>query len=87
MREQVADQAKAFLGGVRRGRQTQVHQGERWGRRQLAQQSDRRLARIDGQHVVIRAEREGEGVGNERVVVDDEQRRPRRALIAHGYTS
>ena len=73
--EKIADQAEAFVGRVRRGRQAQVHERKARRARELAQQLHRLLARVDREHLVIGAERESERVGDQRVVVDHEKRR------------
>jgi hypothetical protein len=99
MREQVADQAQTLLGGVRRGRQPEVDQREAGRLRELAHELDRPRPRIDREHLVVAAQSEGQRVGNERVVVDHQERRfpPERTgcrvsrligdLIGHEYTS
>jgi hypothetical protein len=99
MREQVGDQLEAFVGTMRRGRQAEVDQRELGGARQLAQQVDRLLAGVAGENLEIRAEGELERVGDERVIVHDQQgrlrpaagrrRRLRRGLRVgrHGCTS
>ena len=52
------------------------------GGRELAHQLDRPAARLDREHVVVRAQGEGERIGDERVVVDDEELRLRRRRLA-----
>ena len=73
MREQVGDQLKALVRRVRRGRQAQVHQRElrRFG--QLAQQVDCVQPRFAGQHLELGAERKRQRIGDQRIVIDDEQ--------------
>jgi hypothetical protein len=74
VREQVGDQLEALVGRMRRRRQAEVDQRERRRRGQLAQQLDRVRARVAGVDLVVGAEREGERVGDQRVVIDDQQR-------------
>jgi hypothetical protein len=91
MREQVGDELEALVGTVRHRRQAEVDQRELGRLGQLAQQLDGVLARVAGKHLEVRAKREGEGLRDERVVVDDQQRRLRlgRGLRQrrHGYIS
>jgi hypothetical protein len=78
MGEEIGDQAKALLRRVRRRRKAEVDERQPGHRRELAHQLDRAAARLDRQHFVVRAQGEGERVGDERVVVDDEKLRLRR---------
>jgi hypothetical protein len=73
--EEIGDQAEPLFRRVRRRRQAEVDQRERRHRRKLAHQLDRPVARLDREHFVVRAQGEGERVGDERVVVDDEELR------------
>src|SRR5204862_7030841 len=75
--EQVGDQLEALVGAVRRGRQAEVDQRKRGRGGQLAQQRDRGGARLAGLHLEILAERESERRGDERIIVDYQQRGPR----------
>jgi hypothetical protein len=75
MREQVRDQAKALVGRVRRRRQAEVHQRELRRLGQLAQQFHRVRARFADQHLEVGTQRERQRIGDQRVVVDDQQPR------------
>jgi hypothetical protein len=75
MGEEVADQAKTLVGRMRRRRQAEVDERQRRRRLELAQKLDRMHARLAGVHHVLGAQGEGERVGDERIVIDDEQRR------------
>jgi hypothetical protein len=74
VREEVADQAEPLVGHVRRGRQAQVDERERRRGIEGAQQRDGVGARGAGAHVVVGSQREGERVGDQRIVVHDQQR-------------
>ena len=77
MRQQIRDQLETFVGGVRPGRQAEVDERERWWRVELPQERDGARARLARVNLEIVAEREGERVGDERVVIDDEEPRAR----------
>ena len=76
MREQVGDQQEALVGRMRRRRQSQIDQRQLRRLRQLAQQVDGVLPGFAHQHLEIGAERERQRIGDERVVIDDQQPRP-----------
>ena len=67
---------------MRHRRQAEIDERERRRRVELAQERDGARARLAGMHFEIVAEREGERVGDERIVVDDEERRPRFRRVA-----
>ena len=72
MRQQIRDQAKAFVGRVGRRRQPEIDQRQLRGLLQLAQQLDSVRARLAGVDGKIVAEREAERVRDQRIVVDDQ---------------
>ena len=72
-RQQFADQLEAFVRAMRQGRQTQVHQRQLGRLVQLAQQAGGLLAGIRDVDLEILAQHEMQGIGNQRVVVNDQQ--------------
>ena len=90
MRQEIADQLEAFLRTVRRRRQAEIDQRELGRVLELAQELDGVLARIAGVDLEVVAQREGERIGDQRIVVNHEQ--PGLGLrhrlgTAHGCTS
>ena len=80
MCEQLRDQLKALVGRVRRRRQAEIDQGERRRAVELAQELDGAGAGLARIHLVVRAKRERKRIGDQRVVIDHQESRPRRRL-------
>ena len=73
--EQVGDQCEAFVGLVRLGWQAQIDQRKLRRLVELHQQALDLGARLGGGNFEVLAEDVGEGVGNQGIVVDDQQAR------------
>ena len=73
MREQVADQLEALVGPVGHGGQAEIDQRELRGLVELPQQTHGMVARIAHHDLEILSERVRERLGDERIVVDDQQ--------------
>ena len=58
---------------MRRRRQAEVDQGELWWVVQLAQQALDLRTRVSDAHVVVLAQNKVERIGNQRIVIDNEQ--------------
>jgi hypothetical protein len=84
MRQQVGDQCVAFVGAVRVGRQAEIDQRQRRRLRLITQPLDGRTARRMADHVEIRFKQEGQRVGDQRIVVDDQQSRAARGTCRSG---
>ena len=79
--QQIGDQGKTFVGLVRLRRQAQIHQGQLRRFVQLHQQAFHLDARLGGRNVKVFAQHIGERIGNQRIVVNDQQAR----LIGLGH--
>ena len=77
VRQQIGDQLEALVGRMRGRRQAEVDERERRRGLQRAHQVDRRGARGARVHGVMDAEGEAQRLGDERVVVDQQQGRAR----------
>jgi len=75
MREQVGDQLETLVGAVRLGRQPEVDQRELGRGIELSQQAHRMPAGVAHPDLEVLAKRIGQRVGDQRVVVDDQQAR------------
>jgi hypothetical protein len=79
--EQLADQAEAFVGAVRNGREAEIDEREAGHVLELRDQAAGLGAGAGSEHLEVAAEHEVERVGDERVIVDDQQFR----LLAGGF--
>ena len=73
--QQVGDQGKAFVGLVRLRRQAEVDQGQLRRFVQLHHQTFHLRARFGGGDVEVLAQDVGERIGDQRIVIDDQQAR------------
>ncbi len=82
VREQVADQLEALVGPVGHGGQPEVDQRKLRRFVELPQQTHGVLARIAHHDLEVLPEGVGQGLGDERIVVDDQQART--GIFRHG---
>jgi hypothetical protein len=81
--QQIGDQGKTFVGFVRLRRQAQVDQRQLRRLLQLHQQAFHLGARLGGRDLKVLAEDVGKRIGNQRIVIDDQQA----GLVGLGHMS
>ncbi len=80
MRQQLGDEAEAFFGAVRRGRQSKIDQSQLRRRRHVAQQADGLGAVFGKVDIEFVGQNQAQGIADERIVVDNKQGGERHAV-------